>query len=652
MMGGMAQTFGLGIVLSALNRASGPIKEANKDFKDLELAFRRGKATIGDVISAGYFNRELKLMSAGVVALGTSLKLAADAAPIEMAQRNLQTLGFTAGESAGMLQSALDISRKPYILAGWNDLLDSAFDIKSALGSIGTSGAVRTAMDTVALLSSGSPEKDSVEDLKNAWIGFFQAYGKHSKNIQADSGRFADIVTAVNNEFQTTNRQIAATFAQSAIGLSSNNQQLETAIALVGALNETMGDQAGTAANALFRELAQSYEKIKKAGVDIAPGGYFLQFPEMVRQLQRVIPGLGSDKMPVASRQRLTTEFQLSAVAVEALTKGAAMLYKVENVLNNTELKGTAQRAASLRVQGSYTKAIADFKEEVQALRYELGMAAIPAMTKFTHGFTESVKEMREFHTGLGASRSMLHYLSAALILPGATGFVLKLAKLTGVLGSYTRALSILKSIGATPMGTMGAVLGGGILLGTVIDQATASGNPYGLTNARINELAKMTDDSGRKMYLTQYAAGYMANKELENLTPLQQELIARKLSKWQGSPVTFADYMSARREKYLQQYEKASENPLDYMAMLKPILDIAAPQNIPAPNYYSGDLNITVMPRANESDVEFAERVAEETARARRHMELTMLGLGTGYGKAGTGGVTTGGGGNASRAR
>lgn len=633
MFGSASKTFGFGIVLNAVNRASGPIKEANKDFTKLEESFRRGKSSFKDVLSAGYFNKELKSIGAGIAVLGASFKLAADAAPIELAKRNLMTLGFTARESGNMLQAAFDISKRPNILVGWKELQDSAYDIKSALGGIGSSSTVTTALETVALLASGSPEADSVEDIKSSWVAFFQGYGKYSSDIKSDSKRFADVVTATNMEFNTTNKQIASTFSQTAISLANNNQELETAVALVGALNETMGGRAAPAMRALFDELTSSYTKIKRAGVDLAPGGVFLQFPEMIRQMKNVIPELGEARMSVSSRDRLSSEFGLSGSAVEALINGASMLGKINTVIGSDSLSGTSDRTATTRVKGTYQKALSDLNTEVDQLKLELGESVIPSLTTVVKISGKGVGITRDINKELNKSNITLATIAMILAGPGIVGFLSKLLTLTGVGGGYAKVLPILKAVGLTG-GTMLTI---GVVGQQLLERQEASTNPYGLSTRRIAEIAHMTDASGRKEYVEGAAIDSWIEREIVDITDQQKKAIAKELSELTGKDVSY-DYYKSVREGYIKKTVGTAANTIynpmmeailstvspgagdiyrnnTYDAMLKPMLDVAsrdaATMSMSGNTFRSGDLIINVLPRAGESDEELAERIA-----------------------------------------
>lgn len=383
MSGGLSDVYGMGIVVQGENRLTNSSRGIERDFDRIEKSAIHADGKIKGAIKS--MNLEFAALAGGAiegvkVALNDMANQAKGAETINSLKRDLLTVGFAAQDVEKIFQATLDITKKPYILAGWKDLLQASFDIKGAMGSIGTPQGVTTALEALALLQSGTPEKNVVEELKNSWIGFFQGYGKYSQNIQADSQRFVNMMTKVNNEFATTNAKIARGFGPNAILMANYNQTLESALAVTGALSETMGDKAPAAIEALFRELSQSSIRLRAKGIVITDeAGRSLQAPDVIKQFQRAIPGLGVEAFNLEKIGAFAHGFQISSEAMMAIQNLAAMMPKMQSVLGEASGGTEAIDAAKKRALNTYEKSMIDAANATDTLTYSIGQGQIKA---------------------------------------------------------------------------------------------------------------------------------------------------------------------------------------------------------------------------------------------------------------------------------
>lgn len=234
------------------------------------------------------------------------------AAPIIAAAR--------AGRSATRLGTVLNSDNKAQAknLAGQSarelaktglSTLGEAFDIQYALNSAGMdAGLARAASGVVAkvaTVTSGSHERVA-EVIATAYNNLGSAMeGPAEQKIS----RLGDLMTKVQLKFQIKDfNQFGQSMSEGASGLANYNVNLEQGVTLLGQLNTAglQGSRAGTALNAVLRQLPKAQDKL---GFDIVRDSKGqLDMIATLKSLNKELDGLSTDERAVLIQQMFGDE--------------------------------------------------------------------------------------------------------------------------------------------------------------------------------------------------------------------------------------------------------------------------------------------------------------------------------------------------------
>lgn len=292
---GLDTIFRLSVVLSMLDRLSGPSRIASSNVANLQRRMESLNATSESWMKTGAG------MTAAGVGIATAVLLPTTAThATKKALGELSSVGVK--DLAALENAATDFSNK------WSgtmkaDFISSAYDIKGGIASLSDEGVAE--YTKLAALTAKATKATTAEmgSLFATGYGIYKDYYKNLSDIKFGE-MFSGGITAAVNYFKTNGPQMAQALTTLGAAATSANRPLEEQLTVLGMLQATMpGGEAGTKYKAFIQSAA-------KAGNELG-----LSFVDSKNQLLGVTEIIGKlrakygDTLDAIEKQQITQAF-------------------------------------------------------------------------------------------------------------------------------------------------------------------------------------------------------------------------------------------------------------------------------------------------------------------------------------------------------
>lgn len=299
-------------------------------------------------------------------------------------------------------------------------------------------------------------------DASDLVTDYLSAFGLEAK----DAGKMADMLAYAQANSNTTTSQLGEAFGNCATKMHSAGQSMETTTALleVFANNGLKGAKAGTALNAMMRDITQHMKDGKIQIGDYAiqvmdANGNFRDMVDILADVETATYGMGTAEREAA----LMTTFTDKSIkaATQALDAGADQIREYRDELYNSG--GTARTMAEI-MQDNLNGELTKLKSALQEVAISLGDSLVPMMRKaveFIQGLVDKFNDLDE-----GTKETIVKVgLFAAAIGPALTVVGLMTTGIGGLVENIGKAINGFEGfaggLGAIPFsGVTLAILG------------------------------------------------------------------------------------------------------------------------------------------------------------------------------------------------
>lgn len=313
-----------------LNRATDELNNAQNNFRGLQSA-GESLSSIGATLTAG--------VTAPIVALGASVvKTQMD---FEASMSKVQALsGATSSELEKMKETAIDLG---------GSTIYSASECADAMGYMALAGwdAQESIDGLPGILNLAAASGMDLAQASDMCTDYLSAFGLSA----ADSSRMADVLAYAQANSNTTTEMLGEAFKNCAVNAHNAGMSLEETTSILGKLADQglKGSEAGTALNAVIRDLTQHMEngQIKIGDTSIAvqdANGNFRSMTDIIGDVTKATEGMGSAQKTSAMMTTFTAD-SIKAMGILCNT-GADDIANFTKELENS--KGTAQKMSDM----------------------------------------------------------------------------------------------------------------------------------------------------------------------------------------------------------------------------------------------------------------------------------------------------------------
>lgn len=363
-----------------LNQASDSLKETTENFRGL-TAGGEALQSVGKTLSAS--------ITAPVVALGaTVLKTGSD---FEASMSNVQALSGATGEELEQLEKkARELGASSVF---------SATEASDALGYMALAGwdaqeSMNGLEGVLDLAGASGMELAKASDLVTDYL---TAFGESADQ----AGRMADVLSYAQSKSNTTTEMLGDAFKNCAVNANACGLDIEQTTAILGKMADQglKGSEAGTALNAMFRDMTQKMEKgaiqIGKTKVQVQDAnGNFRDMYEIIGDVEKATRGMGDAQKQDALMKTFTSDSIRGLNTIMA--SGVDQIKEFDGALRNSS--GTASEQATIKtdnLKGS-VEALGGAFEELQISFYELAGGPVKGFIDMLTNLINKVNELPE----------------------------------------------------------------------------------------------------------------------------------------------------------------------------------------------------------------------------------------------------------------
>ena len=422
----------------------------NKSGKSLASSMGKSLAGTGATMTAAVTT---PLLGIGTAAVGVGMQF-------ESSMQNVAALSGATGEDLALLEST---ARQFGSTTKF-----SASQAADALGYMALAGWSTEDMvgglDGVLQLAAASGmDLASASDMVTDYLSAF--------GLQAeDSAYFADMLAYAQSSSNTSAAQLGEAYKNCAANLNAAGQDVETTTALLAMMaNQGLkGSEAGTALNAIMRDITNSMEdgaiQIGNTSVAVTDAdGNFRDLTDIIADVEAATDGMGDAERAAA----LSTSFTADS------TKGLNLLLNAgvgEAAAFEEGLRGSSGSAQAMAdvMNDSLTGRMANLNSALEECGIQLFDVMAPALTAVVEGVNGAVSAFSNWWSGLDQGTQTLIVgavgVVAALgpVLAGVGGVLLVLPKLAAGINTAKTAFSVLSTVfRANPIGIVITLIAG-----------------------------------------------------------------------------------------------------------------------------------------------------------------------------------------------
>lgn len=393
------------------------------------------------------------LLGIGTAAVGVGMQF-------ESSMQNVAALSGATGDELALLEStARDFGSTTQFsasqaadamgymaLAGW--------DTEQMVGGLG--GVLQLAAASGMDLAGAS---DMVTD-------YLSAFGMQAE----DSAYFADMLAYAQANSNTSASALGDAYKNCAANLNAAGQDVETTTSLLAMMaNQGLkGSEAGTALNAIMRDITSSMEDgaihIGETAVAVTDAdGNFRDLSDILLDVEAATDGMGDAERAAALQTTFTSDSTKGLNLLLNAGVGEAAAFE-EGLRGST---GTAQTMADT-MNNSLTGRMAELNSAVEECGIQLFETLAPALTTVVEGVNGAVSAFSNWWSGLDSGTQTLILgavgVVAALgpVIAGIGGVLLILPGLASGLGTVKTAFSGLSTVlRANPIGIVITAIAG-----------------------------------------------------------------------------------------------------------------------------------------------------------------------------------------------
>ena len=276
----------MGEFTDSLNKAKSQIQDTGSKFDGLTKA-GQSVTSVGKAISVG--------VTAPVMALGASIVKTQSQFHDSMA--NVKALSGATGEEFEKLkQTAMEFGETTVF---------SASECADALGYMALAGwdANQSTEALPGILNLAAASQMDLAEASDLCTDYMSAFGMEA----SEAGHFADVLAYAQANSNTTTAMLGDAFKNCAVNAKAFGLDVEQTTALLGKLADQglKGSEAGTALNAVFRDMSSKMEdgaiKIGNMSVKVTDAqGNFRDMTDIIRDVNNATDGLSESEKMVA----------------------------------------------------------------------------------------------------------------------------------------------------------------------------------------------------------------------------------------------------------------------------------------------------------------------------------------------------------------
>lgn len=438
---------GVGIVISAVDRASGPMGNIRRSFGNFRSEFKK-RTEIKDPMMAGIFKG---ILGAGLKKSGSALRgitgdIYNQTEDIRVAMRQMQS---AAGATAADLERLRASSAGPEVARTGRTANDAA----RALGRLAkeTNNVADSEKFLIPSLNYATmAEMDAVEGAGQLTdiLGMF--------NMGADeAGATTDKLAWAMKKFNVIGPEIFDLFRGAAAGASGANQSFDDTVLAIGMMKKVFPDatKAAMAANTALSQLAmeRTQKELKRLGVSVKDDA------------TGAIRGLGDIIVDVSEKTDKMTQSERASVLAKAFGARAAggMTIIMDQLARGIETSTgeTVKGADAMRLLQEEMNDSAGASKKMADALISSDQRLKAARSRFPALFADTSEAMRDLvrvpiTRALNALADVLGTFSPGMkkaILGIATG----LGTILSIIGGFTMATAIMKAFGISILGVL-----------------------------------------------------------------------------------------------------------------------------------------------------------------------------------------------------
>ena len=385
----------MGEFTDSLNKAKSQIQDTGSKFDGLTKA-GQSVTSVGKALSVG--------VTAPVMALGASIVKTQSQFQDSMA--NVKALSGATGEEFEKLkQTAMEFGETTVF---------SASECADALGYMALAGwdANQSTEALPGILNLAAASQMDLAEASDLCTDYMSAFGMEA----SEAGHFADVLAYAQANSNTTTAMLGDAFKNCAVNAKAFGLDVEQTTALLGKLADQglKGSEAGTALNAVFRDMSSKMEdgaiKIGNMSVKVTDAqGNFRDMTDIIRDVNNATDGLSESEKMVALQSTFTAD-SIKAMGILCNT-GADDIDAMTEALYGAD--GTAEEMSDT-MNNTLSGAIKELSSAWEGLQLKL-MDSTGVLTKLIKMLTGVVRWISNLPDGVKQVIVVLTALAAAV---------------------------------------------------------------------------------------------------------------------------------------------------------------------------------------------------------------------------------------------
>ncbi len=371
----------MGEFTNSLNVAKNQIQETGSKFDGLTAA-GQSVTSVGKALTVG--------VTAPVMALGASIVKTQSQFQDSMAK--VQALSGATGEEFEKLkQTAMEFGESTVF---------SASECADALGYMALAGwdAEESTAALPGILNLAAASQMDLAQASDLCTDYMSAFGMEA----GDAAHFADVLAYAQANSNTTTEMLGEAFKNCAVNAKGFGLDVEQTTALLGKLADQglKGSEAGTALNAVFRDMSSKMEdgaiKIGNMSVKVTDAqGNFRDMTDIIRDVNAATNGLSESEKMVALQSTFTAD-SIKAMGILCNT-GADDIDSMTQALYGAD--GTAEEMSDT-MNNTLSGAIKELSSAWEGLQLKL-MDSTGVLTKLIKALTSVVRWISNLPDGV-----------------------------------------------------------------------------------------------------------------------------------------------------------------------------------------------------------------------------------------------------------
>lgn len=387
----------MGNFTDSLNKAKQQINSTATNMSKIEQA-GQSLTKVGGIMTASL---TAPIMAFGAAAVKTSMEF-------ESSMANVQALSGATGSELEQLSSFAREMGATTVF--------SASECADALGYMALAGwdtqqSMSALPGVLNLAASSGMDLAQASDMVTDYLS---AFGMKAE----EAGRMADVLAKAQANSNTTTEMLGEAFKNCAVNANAFGLDVEQTTALLGKLADQglKGSEAGTALNAVFRDMSSKMEdgaiKIGNTNVAITDAqGNFRSMADIVRDVTKATDGMSESEKMVALQSTFTAD-SIKAMGI-LMNTGADDIDAFTEALYNSE--GTAEEMANIMNQ-DLNGTLKMIGSAFQELQLQIGDALLPIL----HVFGAALIKLIQWFTNLpGPIKTVIGVLAVLLAAVG-----------------------------------------------------------------------------------------------------------------------------------------------------------------------------------------------------------------------------------------